>query len=237
MEKKVELNQLNVKKCAKVITVKRIVLNILSLAFLFVPVAGGESIVAKMSEVINGTEIGTEHIVCMLHFALIGYYIISSWIKVVLFKDKTKINNSSSAVEILKSPFIKFINNHNRAMLFWFTNFFILLFFPIVGAKQFDERYSTWAIGSALLSLLCMFVDGSVPESINPIPVINELQKQANAEKLGIELNNLSAPTSTPSMKDQKSNLDALLKYKNLYESGAITEEEYNAKKDELLNK
>ena len=40
---------------------------------------------------------------------------------------------------------------------------------------------------------------------------------------------------TTISLQEQKNNLDALLKYKQLYDSGAITEEEYNKKREELL--
>ncbi len=47
------------------------------------------------------------------------------------------------------------------------------------------------------------------------------------------EVSNKKEPAVSMSQKTE--NLDALLQYKKLYESGAITEEEYEAKKTELL--
>ncbi len=246
MAKTIKLNEDNVKKYAVLITVENIVLIIISLCFFFVPL-NGNSIIGIVENVIDGEEISEHYAVCLIYGLLIAYSIISSLIKVVFFKGKTVINTESKE-EMKKSRFIKFVMNNNRAIGLPMLMHMLYFYYHLAGFLFFDVGSMDHRLFLPYLALFFTYIIIVITFMITQgklIATVNEFRPSSNisiidsidSERLGVDMNKASDSTPKTSMKDQKSNLDALLKYKKLYESGAITEEEYNAKKDELLNK
>lgn len=242
MAKTIKLSEDNVKKYAVLITVENIVLIIISLCFFFVPL-NGDSIIEIVENVIDGEEISAHYIVGLIYGLLIVCSIIFSLIRVVFFKGKTSINTESKA-EMQKSPFIKFALNNIRAvgipmllhMLYF--NYHIFVTIESRDPSLFLPYFFMFFI-YIIIVFTFIFSQGRLTATVNEFRVSANISLMDNidSERSDVDIRKRSAVISKNSMKDQKSNLDALLKYKKLYENGAITEEEYNAKKDELLNK
>lgn len=240
MRKTVELNEVTAKKYAPIITVKTIIRSILSLGFFFVPIADS-SIIGKFVQVCEGEDLSIHFLVCALYAVAIAYNIISSWIKVILFRDKASINTQSNK-EILDSKFVEFVDNDSASNLILIIHY---LFCAYLTFSCVEEDI----MGSVpYLIYLLVYVAITVPyNSVTRrcIGAINETKKNYDNEVLKAaerldgdsEANTQTeSADSQPAMKDKKANLEALLKFKELYDAGAITEDEYNKKKDELLN-
>jgi len=241
MAKKIELNEENARKYAPIITAKCVILSIISFVFLLVPIMG-ESIFGMIFGILEGNSIDVHFIICLIYGALIVWNIISSWRKVILFKDKTSINTDSTA-EILQSPFVKMMVNDIKGniMLFLHLIFYMYLLFSNMDSIEFSEflQYMIVFFVYYIVAVTFMLKLGKVTRSLNELSISANMRilNSTESEKMGVDVNKVSKETPKASMKEEKANVDALLKYKKLYDSGAITEEEYNAKKQELLNK
>lgn len=244
MAKKEELNKANARKYASRIMVQTAIADIISLTSLFIPIKG-KNFFEALGAVFGGASLTAQSGIHIFLSVLLIVTVAVVWIKRCTFKDKAKINTESVAA-IFDSPFVRFFKYYATSHYGLIGAIFLLMFamFNI----SFDNPdviyeillYEFYMIIVAIVAIICLF-------RIKPINVaIAELQKkypqyalsQKAAKEFGISVDDkLNDKSGAQSYVDQKSNLDALLKYKKLYESGAITEEEYNAKKEELLNK
>lgn len=242
MTKTIELNERNVKKYATIITAKAIVLSMISAGFFIVPI-GDRNIIEEFSYVFKGVDITARFVVLALYAVCIAYNIISSWIKIVLFKNRCSISFENKA-GIMKSRFAQFEMNDSLTTLIMFAHTAVFLYLIMSSMNESSSSfeanvpYITYFTIYLIFVLVFSIMLKKLHKTFQDLRMNVNLHAMANAEaeKYGIVSNDTPKAESQPSMQDQKSNLDALVKYKQLYDSGAITEEEYNKKRDELLN-
>lgn len=244
MTKKVDINEVNAKKYAQRKVIQFFIVRMFNIALLFIPV-GERSMYQNVTEVIHGAETNTVNIASIIGLVLVILCIVFEGIKIITFKNKTEINTESPDT-ILKSPFVKFFQMNVGMIEVWI---FMLYVVVLVTDSSFDWStqgdnvmqlaWCVFAVSVINLILNCILMGGmsrAIAELSVSVKSAHTYRKAAN--DLGINVGDrANGKSEARSYRDQKSNLDALLKYKKLYENGAITEGEYNAKKDELLNK
>lgn len=245
MAKKVDINEANAKRYVSRKIIQLIIVDIFNIALLFIPV-GERSMYQNVTEVIRGAEMSTVNTASIIGLVLMIGFIMFGSIKIITFKNKAEINTESPDT-ILKSPFVKFFQMNVGMIEVWIFMVYAAILITDSSFNWKDHGDNVMIVPACVLvvtiinfvvlpSTLMGGMSRAIAELSASVNLTRAYSKAAN--DLGISVDDkLNDKSDAQSYVDQKSNLDALLKYKKLYENGAITEEEYNAKKDELLNK
>ena len=212
-----------------------IITGLCSLLMLFVPIRGintFEFFKMIFSKIIDFND--TYVIVRSIYIVLVVFLALFSIFKVLLTKDKCRLD-TGSPIQIANSPFYKLLGFSSLMSLF---NGFIHIpwyFYYLLNNMDLYDNLTH------VISVLSVFtITFIVVISCNTLGKMKKAIRHINELTMSFFVGNgvnTVRKQSKKSYASKRMDLDALIKYKKLYESGAITEEEYNTKKSELLDK
>ena len=241
MARIIDIDERTAKKFVRRMVADIIVTVLMVMSFFLIPI-GGESIVTLLINAIRRSgEIDEDAI--KYGIALLSALLCVGYGVATLFRKKNKSSiGDGCETELPDSPFGQFAAEYAA------NNLLTGLFFIIAGCIFVFDVSITKALAFAAFFLLKSILFGriyniaGVQRTLTSLRLANEQQKKnsiaesTETEKIANEASGEEKKAETTiSLQEQKNNLDALLKYKQLYDSGAITEEEYNKKREELL--
>ena len=174
---------------------------------------------------------GASDICCLIGVALAVLSFLAFILTVILFKEKYAISEN-----IYKSPGRRFINALRACLGVGFLSAFLCNMVGMIGVDALSSSDAEYLeLGQIMINMFLPTVYFLISVILFTVALGNKREKRFNANFNKAPSPQAQEPEKTDTPVLNADNADILIKYKQLYESGAITEEEYEKKKKELL--